>query len=592
MREPFTKLTGVARNDDQTRLYKAKVISKVGYNLGGDITHSPKPVKLVVNLGFACGMTVKSTVFGATFIWSAIQTDDDVEFTGKLTLDSYGLSIKSPSFATATGKVETVYTGIPGKIAGSVIEPFAKQQLANRESLIQTAQLIRSNPVVVGALRSCGYSSGVDFLKALHAPADVAAGNTAIRAARYACIRDIQYQGNANQLSASLGQDIKPELVDLVLSQSETLSQGQRHALNVIRREFARNKSARVLLNGDVGSGKTLVFLLAAAAVATRGRNVVIIVPSELVARQIHQQAMLRFAHLSPLLFISADKEQPALKNKILIGTTALLGIEVLDVGLVVVDEQHKFSVEQRNHFVGTDTHVIEASATPIPRSLALALFNGWVEAKIAGSPYEKSITSHILTAGTAFHAKQSILQGLSKGMKTMMVYPSVGGGEKSAIQAFKRLDERHPGKIALAHGKMKSSEKESALQSLKDGERSILVATTVVEVGIDIPDVTTFVVHEAQTFGVSQLHQMRGRLVRHGGVGSFYMMVRDNASKDTLKRLEAVKNNFNGFDLAERDLELRGFGDVLGDTQSGGTKTFFKLPRLEAIDFLDVKKP
>lgn len=588
LRAPIIDLYRVPVGDNITRLFQAFIEEKKSLDSSGNETNSLKPARINLSLRFESGAMVSSCIFGATFAWCGVNIGDQIQFTGQLGSNYYGTSIKSLEIARATGRVHPVYPGVSGKIAADIIDPYVQHAIDDHVVLQMSARKIRENSEVVSVLKRMGFKSGSGFLSDLHRPADPESGYLALKAARMACVKHVQAEGRAYAVTTLPKFNIDQALIEYVKAQPEKLSNGQRRALNVIRNAVNSTASAKILLNGDVGSGKTLVFLLAAAAVASAGKRVAVMVPSELVAKQIAGEAIKRFPELNPVLVVAGAASAVPDSSRMLIGTQGLLNMQMAaPLGMLVIDEQHKLSVAQRCALVSPSTHVIESSATPIPRSLALALFDGWVEARIEGCPVDKTITSTILTPGLAVHAKQSIRQSITEGKKTVMVYPSVKSGEKSAVEAFKRLDEAFPGLIALAHGKLKPKEKDAALNSFRNGQCPILVATTVVEVGVDVPGIATFIVHEAQTFGVSQLHQMRGRLVRDGGHGDFFMMIKENAGKVTLERLEAVRDNLDGFALAERDLELRGFGDVLGEAQTGGTSTFFKLARLEAKDFL-----
>ena len=589
MRFPISALNGIPMGDDQIRLYEAVVEQKSAIDQNGLETTSLKPVRIDFRLRLRSGDMANARIFGATFSWREIQPGDTIQFTAKLIKEFLEPAFKGMERATATGRVHALYSGVQGQIASAVIEPIVTRAMTDRDMVVRVAKKIRENAEIVSVLKAFRYSNGVRFLEALHRPENLEAGYQALKGARLACVQQVRSAGRARPAEGKAAYNIDQALVGLVRAQAEKLSAGQSKALNAIRRAINASASAKILLNGDVGSGKTLVFLLAAAAVAQcSGRRVAVMVPSDLVARQITAQAQARFPQLRPCQVESGSAGSIPIESQMLIGTQVLLNMPTPPpLGLLVIDEQHKLSVEQRATLVTGTTHVIEASATPIPRSLALALFDGWREARIDGCPVDKKITSAILTPDSRSQAQASVLRSIEAGGRTIMVYPSVKSGHKSANEAFKRMSGIHPGKIGLIHGKMKPQEKMLALARFKAGEFPVLISTTVIEVGVDVPGIVAMVVHEAQTFGVSQLHQMRGRLVRNGGHGQFFMMVANSVSRQTLARLEAVRDNLNGFELAERDMELRGFGDVLGEAQSGGTSTFFKMARLEAKDFL-----
>jgi ATP-dependent DNA helicase RecG len=413
----------------------------------------------------------------------------------------------------------------------------------------------------------------------------------ALQFARVASVSEIQDQARLGTKHPSLRSQysIDSELIRGVGEQTEQLSDAQRRALNTIRRAINHYQAARILLNGDVGSGKTLVFLLAAAAVARTSRQAVaVMVPSELVARQIHNEALRRFPDLSPTLHVS-DFIGNSVGSLMHIGTQALLHRKTHEAyAAIVIDEQQKFSVEQRTQLAGPKTHVIEASATPVPRSLALALFKGWVQALIDTVPVQKMISSHVIRdPGQRMDVIRLVQKHLSAGNKVIFLYPRVQGTSESVVERSKLLSERFPGKVVTIHGKLKADEKVAELSRFRSGECPIAVASTAVEVGVDVPNIGLMVVSSADRFGATQLHQLRGRLVRNGGTGDFVMYVGDSCSRDAIKRLDTVRRLSSGFELAEADLEMRGFGDVLGELQSGKSRSTFLLTKLTAADFL-----
>lgn len=232
-------------------------------------------------------------------------------------------------------------------------------------------------------------------------------------------------------------------------------------------------------------------------------------------------------------------------------------------------------------------THIIEASATPIPRSLALAIFDGWKQVKIINGPVPKQIRSSVATPRHRGSVVGLVRQHIDMGKKIIFLYHRVTGEGASVIDAGKRLSERFPSKVSILHGKLKPDEKQKALTAFATGEQPIIVASTAVEVGVDVADIGLMVVSNADKFGVAQLHQLRGRLARNGGSADFVMMVDKEIKGDTRERLEALCNYADGFSLAERDMEIRGFGDVFGEFQSGKFTGTFKLPRLDVADFM-----
>ena len=586
LRRPHTKITKMPL-DAKLRFFEAVLISKIALDKNNLPTRSPYPRSLVLSLGFS-DSTVEVKIIGNTAEWIDIEKNSTISFVSRLAQGYRGeLRFKTIELMSATGRAKAVYGGIPGKIAGSLIERTIFDCIEDPMVVMAAAKLVRANPFASRIVSDSGYASAEELLSDLHRPRTPECGVRALATARTVCVEQVRsFAKISSNASDTPCVDISSRLKIRAAAQPETISKGQGDALNTIRRAMRRQNSARILLNGDVGSGKTLVFLLIAASYADHGHRVVIMVPSDLVARQVFSQCEKRFPELRPALIV-AGSDSPNIESKILIGTQALLHRDFGGIGLLIIDEQHKFSVEQRNLLVCNDTHVIEASATPIPRSLALALFDGWIEAKIIGAPVEKSINSELLVKTVRQPVVHAVKGAIERGEKVIFLYASVHGGDSSCVKAAERLAEHFPGLVGVVHGKLKAEKKDAAMQQFRDGTTQILVSSTVIEVGVDVPGITVLVVNQADRFGVAQLHQIRGRLVRNGGVGHFFMLTDKEVGKDTLARLEAVKEHCDGFALAERDLEIRGFGEILGESQSGSTETFFKLPRLESSDFV-----
>ena len=562
-----------------------------GLDRDGNTTSSPYPACIQWNLGFSDGSKSEARIFGMSLAQADALEGSTTTVQGVVLAGPYGRYLRNLKVQRMSGRVDAEYLGIAGKVTGEKVQTLVSA-VFDDESLFELAckLLIQSEPIRC-ALETASRSPK-SLLTALHRPVSVEQGLRALNFARTCAVNEVKHAAKSElvvRASPAL-YNIDAELIKAVAEQPETLSQSQRQALNAIRKSFNARTDARVLLNGDVGSGKTLVFLLAAASVARRtGGTVCLLIPSDLVARQVHAQAAQRFPDLLPSLCAS-DKVDVADESRMIVGTQALFHRKLRDrFEALVVDEQHKFSVEQRRALVSAGTHVIEASATPIPRSLALAIFDGWTQARIEHVPVEKSIRTHILTEDVQrSDAIKLVQKHLLAGMRVIFLYTRVSGSQSSVETRAKALMERFPGKVAMVHGKQSSQRKEAELSNFRSGQCPIVVASTAVEVGVDVPDVGLMIVSDAERLGMTQLHQLRGRLVRNGGHGDFVMMTAKKASKDTLKRLQAVKEHSNGFSLAEADLKLRGFGDVLGDMQSGKSRSTFLLTRLVAEDFLD----
>lgn len=554
----------------------------------GNATRNRFPTSIEWQLSLPDSSSVSTRMFGMTVDQAETIEGKNGTIEAQIIQSMGGRYLRGARPQRMTGRVDAIYTGIPGKVSGEVIAAVIEDQWSSEQAINEAADALMLSPVIRDSLAARSRSPA-SLIRAIHRPDSVEQGERALGFARQCAIDEVRYGAQAS-VRAKMGPArfaIDAPLIDAVAAQPETLSESQRRALNTIRKAINLQQSARVLLNGDVGSGKTLVFCLAAVAVARASKGLAaILVPNEIVARQIHELTAARFPDLKPQL-CTAEAGDIDPEARLLVGTQALLHRELTQpLSILVIDEQHKFSVDQRMQLVGESTHVIEASATPIPRSLALALFDGWTQARIAGSPVEKSIQTHILRESERNAAIDLVRHHLQEGRRCIFLYPRVKG-KGSVTERAKALNERFPNRVAVIHGKLKPAEKEAALQQFRSGQAPIAVASTAVEVGVDVPDVGMMVISEAERFGLTQLHQLRGRLVRNGGRGDFVMMTAETTKRATLERLQALRKHSNGFDLAEADLKLRGFGDVLGDMQTGKALGTFKLTRLVAEDFL-----
>lgn len=573
-------------------IFAATVLS--AKNLDADGNEATRfPVQVAVDVEFSCGSRVTIKSFGAGKLWGRLRKYDHISFQATKTAGyTGGIFLKGVTPDSITGHVEPVYVGISGQVSGALVGAAVSDALQQGDSTLQSASgLIKSVASVAAFLQSQRITAS-ELLLGLHSPTSVAQGNRCIEIARRASVAEVRSMGRVALAKGRARYNIDAALIPLVAKQPEKLSQGQRVALNDIRKFLNKECPAQILLNGDVGSGKTIVFLLAAAAVlrSTTGKGAVV-VPSELVASQIFEQALRRFPDLCPALVTgsSAPVDDTA---RLLVGTQAIFNLKRSDdLAILVIDEQHKLSVEQRERLTGRKTHVIEASATPMPRSKVLAHFSGWSEARIEGSHVAKSIASHLLASEDDRIAYRMLQAHLALKKKVVVVYPRVGDKDnksaKSVLNAAVTLEERFPSQVVALHGKLKSDAKAQALQEFASGLKPIAVATTVIEVGVDVPDIGCMVVRDAECFGLAQLHQLRGRLARNGGAADFIMIPSGKMSKATAERLETVRINQNGFDLAELDVQLRGFGNLLGESQTGASDTLFKLTSLTVADFV-----
>ena len=369
------------------------------------------------------------------------------------------------------------------------------------------------------------------------------------------------------------------------------LTGAQERAITEIEKDMAAPERMLRLLQGDVGSGKTLVGLMAMARAAEAGRQSVMMAPTEILARQ-------HFERISPMAEacgmgcalltgrLKQSERRPVLEGlssgaiSICFGTHALFqdDVEFSDLALAVVDEQHKFGVHQRLALQrkGQAVDLLVMTATPIPRTLVLTYF-GDMDVSIIDEkpPGRKPIDTRALPLERLDDVIAGLGRAISEGARIYWVCPLVSESEfledvAAAEQRFEMLAEIFPGKVGLVHGKMPGPEKDAAVASFAKGETSLLVATTVIEVGVDVPAATVMVIEHAERFGLAQLHQLRGRVGRGGDRSSCLLLYKAPLGEVATARLKVMRDTEDGFKIAEEDLKLRGEGDVLGTRQSG----------------------
>lgn len=387
------------------------------------------------------------------------------------------------------------------------------------------------------------------------------------------------------------------------------LTGAQQRVIDEIRQDMSQAQPMNRLLQGDVGAGKTIVAAAAMFVAAKANSQAALMAPTEILAEQHYQglQQLLEPLGISTCLLTgstsAADKRQiyEQLANgeiDVAIGTHALIqaGVTFANLTLAVIDEQHRFGVDQRGalRLKGAasangdpNPHLLVMSATPIPRTLALSLY-GDLDLSILDEmpPGRQEIKTYWLKTSERERAYQFVRRQVQEGRQAYMIYPLVEESDKidakAAVEEYERLQEVFPDlRLGLIHGRLKAAEKEAAMRAFKERETDILVATSVIEVGVDVPNSTLIIIEGADRFGLAQLHQFRGRVGR-GQHQSYCLLIADGGSADGEERMKALEQTNDGFALAEKDLSLRGPGQFFGRQQSG-------LPELRMASLLDM---
>ncbi|MEX0587664.1 MAG: ATP-dependent DNA helicase RecG [Cyanobium sp.] len=369
------------------------------------------------------------------------------------------------------------------------------------------------------------------------------------------------------------------------------LTGAQERVLAEIRADLARPQPMARLVQGDVGSGKTVVALASLLTAIEAGCQGALMAPTEVLAEQHYRKLAdwLPQLHVSSALLTGstpAPRRRALLQDlangqlQLLVGTHALLEdpVQFDRLGLVVVDEQHRFGVRQRNRLLakGLQPHLLTMTATPIPRTLALSLHGDLDVSQIDElPPGRQPIRTQLIKAGQRQQAYALIREQVALGQRAYVVLPLVDESDKldlrSAVEVHRQLsEEEFPDlKVGLLHGRLNSADKQASIGAFACGDTQVLVSTTVVEVGVDVPEASVMVIEHAERFGLAQLHQLRGRVGR-GAAASHCLLINDSSNVLARQRLEVLVSSSDGFEIAEMDLRLRGPGQVLGTRQSG----------------------
>jgi ATP-dependent DNA helicase RecG len=546
--------------------------------------------------------SVKLIWFNQPYLADQIQQGDRLAIYGAPRASGYGpLTIESPDWEKFEGNEdeEGAIVAIYSKVG--TIPPKAIRKLI--DSALETLPLLE-DPLPDDLRTSLGVIDLATAIRTLHRPAELTA--EFLRQRSTAHLRVILQEFFTFQLALRVrraGEETRTKSRTIVVDDAMReevrrilpfrLTRAQKRVLREIADDLRADRPMYRLLQGDVGSGKTIVALIAAMLMIRNGHQVALLAPTEILVEQHYQRIRQLVDHGVVITratgSMGAGERRTLLAGlrdgyiQLVIGTHALLEEKVRfqSLGLTIVDEQHRFGVEQRQKLFakGDLPDILVMTATPIPRSLALAIY-GDLELSVIDElpPGRQRITTRVRASSEVERVYTFIDDQIATGAQVYIVYPIIEESEKTSLKpltlGFESMKRRFPTRrLAMMHGRMKSDEKEETMQRFKRGEIDILVATTVIEVGIDVENASIMLIVDADRFGLSQLHQLRGRVGR-GARKSYCILLRDEtASPDTKERLALFEKSRDGFEVAEQDLQIRGPGEFLGTRQSGAMR-------------------
>lgn len=593
-REPVKSLEGLGSGD---KFYARLLVSR-----------SPRqiergPLVLEVTDGVR---TAEVAVFGDTRPFQGLSTNSLIHLAGEIGFRNGSLKVSSPQIIPAHRQGRLFPDYLPGESGLNRITLAARiAQLleTNKADAVAGLEAAIGEPGATTCRRlGLPYGGYEKLLDALHQPATPEAGAKA-RA-------DLELIAAYQSLRLGLGAGRRPIDPEAAMPESVldtkgliealpfALSDDQNKAISEIVHDLARPRPMSRVLSGDVGSGKTVSYLVPAVAAQRAGRQVVIMMPSTVLAAQISDELKEFYPDAPVAKMAAGDKPPKNLDEKpIIVGTTAILHwMDKQDprpeIDLVIIDEQQKLGMEQKQALMGPRTHMLEATATAIPRSQALASFGISDISRIEQMPVEKSIKTHFVDVTEKREVFDSLVQSIDAGGQVAVIYPqreeaNEDGGPVSrrAVEQAQTLWEKHfPGQVGWIHGGLKPQEKAGMLDRMREGKIKVMIASSVIEIGVTIPNLKALMVVEADRYGATTLHQLRGRVARKGGEGDFFIM--SSAPKSELKpvareRLELLARTNNGLEIAEADLRARGFGQL---AMSGSEQAGFKPGYLPAI--------
>ena len=526
--------------------------------------------------------------FNQPYVMSHLKAGEEYLFYGRVKSDFGGISIINPSFEPLDNNVRLkgivpVYT-IKGNLTQKVLRDSIKSAIFG----LDLKSVIPQRLIKKYELENLK-TAYID----VHAPADaetqkLAAERIALEeyfmlVSAFRFIKGDRQQVRINQYSCSAN-----DLREFTERFGFEFTEGQKHAVNEIYADLTSPRSMNRLLQGDVGSGKTAVALCAIFFAVKSGYQAVMLAPTEILAEQNYKIISRLFPDYN-VVFLSGSTKTAEKKQikavikcgeaKIVVGTHAVIqdDVEFFNLSMCVCDEQHRFGVGQRSALVakGVIPDVLVMSATPIPRTVSLIFYGDLDITEIKDKPKSRQPVSTFIVPERKYEGMLGFIrETVRSGKQVFCVCPKIEEDEEGTLMSVNELFEELSAKLAgvrvsLLHGKMKDAEKTRIMAEFKQKQSDLLVSTTVVEVGIDVPDATVMVIYNAERFGLSQLHQLRGRVGRGADKSYCFLFTRSDDEK-SLERLKVLCSSSDGFKIAEKDFEMRGSGDFMGTRQSG----------------------